>query len=73
MRDALYLLAIVTGALLFFAPTILAHARRHRYRWPITALNLVLGITGIGWLAALIWSVWPQPAGEPAPTRLIKN
>lgn len=67
MRDALYIVAILTGAALFLSPSIVAHFRRHHYRWPITAINVFLGATGIAWLICLIWAVWPENAGQPAP------
>ncbi len=76
MRDALYIIALVTGALLFCAPALIAHWRKHHYRWPITVINLLLGLTGVGWIICLIWAVWPEdptkPMGE-KPVRLIKN
>jgi len=42
---------------LYFVPAIIAAARRHQ-SWPaIAMLNLLLGWTGIFWIAALIWSL----------------
>jgi len=67
MRDALYIVALLTGALLFFSPSLIAHWRKHRYRWPLTAINVVLGITGIAWLVCLVWALWPEDAGKPGP------
>ncbi len=69
MRDALYLLAIITGAFLFFSPTIIAFFRAHHYRWPIATINLVLGLTGIAWLICLIWAVWPEDPTQPRAER----
>lgn len=51
--------AFVTLALvvaLYFIPTIVAAIRGHQNRVSIMLLNLFLGWTGLGWLAALIWS-----------------
>jgi hypothetical protein len=42
---------------LYFLPVIIAWLRGHHNKAPIFLLNLFLGWTGIGWLAALIWSV----------------
>lgn len=42
---------------LYFLPIIIAWLRGHHNKAPIFLLNLFLGWTGIGWLAALIWSV----------------
>lgn len=41
----------------FFLPTIIAVARHHRNTLAIFLVNFFLGWTGIGWIAALIWSV----------------
>jgi hypothetical protein len=41
----------------FFLPTIIAVARHHRNALAIFLVNFFLGWTGIGWIAALIWSV----------------
>jgi len=41
----------------YFAPFFIAAGRRHRFVSAIGVINLVLGWTGIGWLAALVWAV----------------
>jgi hypothetical protein len=49
-----------TGAALLLAylmPLAIAAARKHRFTGIIGAINLVLGWTIIGWLAALFWAV----------------
>ncbi len=43
----------------FFIPTIIAAVRKHDYLWVIFGLNL-FGFTGITWLIAFIWSVFPS-------------
>ena len=40
----------------YFLPSLAAASRRHRNSGAIEALNLLLGWTVIGWIAALIWS-----------------
>jgi ABC-type transport system involved in cytochrome c biogenesis permease component len=45
-----------------FLPTFIALARHHHNSLAIFALNLLLGWTGIGWIAALIWSLTATPA-----------
>lgn len=45
---------------LYFIPTIVAYARRSRLALPVLMLNLFLGWTCLGWVAAIIMSVWPQ-------------
>ena len=47
-----------------FAPTIIALARHHHNSLAIFALNLLLGWTGIGWIAALIWSLTSTPGNS---------
>jgi hypothetical protein len=41
---------------LYFIPTIVANLRRHPNQNAIFILNLLLGWTLIGWVAALVWS-----------------
>jgi hypothetical protein len=65
MRDALYILAILTGAFLYLSPSVVAHWRRHHYRWPLTAINVVLGLTGVAWLICLVWALWPDDPKRP--------
>jgi CHASE2 domain-containing sensor protein len=51
---------------MYFVPAIVAFRRKHQNATPITVLNLFLGWTVIGWVAALIWSLTaaaPKPAG----------
>jgi hypothetical protein len=50
---------IVIGLLViaYLAPVIIAVARKHRFAPAIGALNVLLGWTVFGWLAAMIWAV----------------
>jgi len=48
---------------LYFLPSLVALERKHRQFWPIVILNLFLGWTLIGWVAALVWSATYQPPG----------
>ncbi|MGA2029248.1 MAG: superinfection immunity protein, partial [Verrucomicrobiota bacterium] len=50
------LLALVV----YFLPTIIALWRKHHYKWVIFAINLFVGVTGVGYLVALIWAAWPR-------------
>ena len=45
---------------IYLTPAIIAFARASRYRWAILAVNLFGGWTGIGWLVALAWALWPE-------------
>ena len=42
---------------LYFLPFLIASLRRHKNILAIFLLNLTLGWTFLGWIAALIWSV----------------
>lgn len=53
LRVIIGIILIVT---LVFIPTGVALMRRHNNFIPILLVNLLLGITGIGWIVALIWS-----------------
>lgn len=62
----------------YFAPTMAAMGRSHRQTLPIVLLNLFLGWTIVGWVAALVWACTAPaqpviiyqggPAPAPAPT-----
>lgn len=43
--------------ILYIIPGIVAFARDHHNRAAILALNLLLGWTLIGWIAAFVWSL----------------
>ena len=50
---------LVVGLLIlaYFLPAFIAFRRKHHNRFAILALNLLLGWTFLGWVAALIWSL----------------
>jgi len=50
-------LVIFLLLVLYFLPTAVAAARRARRTGAILALNLLLGWTLLGWVAALVWSL----------------
>ncbi|MGH7979587.1 MAG: superinfection immunity protein [Limisphaerales bacterium] len=54
------LLGAALVLIIYFLPTLIALRRVHQYRGVIFVLNLFLGITGIGYVAALAWAVWPM-------------
>jgi hypothetical protein len=57
------LLLILFGliaVLVYFIPFGIALYRSHPYVWPLFLVNLVFGVTGVGWVGVLIWSVWPR-------------
>jgi hypothetical protein len=48
-----------SAARIYFIPTEVAFRRRHAAKWAIFFINLLTGITGVGWIAALVWAVRP--------------
>lgn len=58
----------IIGFVVYFLPTINAKSRKHPSRGGIFALNLFLGWTFIGWVAAVVWSassIRPEAAEAP--------
>jgi hypothetical protein len=55
----LIILLVIFPAILalYFLPAIIAFNRRHHNRLAILLLNVLLGWSGLGWVAALIWAV----------------
>ena len=51
--------AVMIG--LYLIPSIIAQCRRHPKKVRIMLLNILLGWTIIGWLAALVWACTPKP------------
>jgi hypothetical protein len=50
------ILLFIAALLLYFLPALVAERRRHPNRTSIGVLNLLLGWTLIGWVAALVWA-----------------
>ena len=53
--QALVMLAFL--AIIYLIPYLIAASRKHHQNAAIFALNLLLGWTGLGWIAALVWSL----------------
>jgi Superinfection immunity protein len=51
---------IIIMASFYLLPTVIAYWRKHAYRHVIFALNILGGVTGVGWIVAIIWAVWPS-------------
>ena len=49
-------LGCAVAFLIYFLPSIVAFSRRHHNRMAIFVLNLFLGLSGLGWVIALIWA-----------------
>lgn len=41
----------------YFLPTVIAFCRGHASKWAIFLVNLLFGLSVIGWFIAFIWSV----------------
>jgi hypothetical protein len=52
----------------YFAPAIIAAARKHSNVGPIVVVNVLLGWTIIGWIVALAWCL----SSSTRPTRVIQ-
>ena len=48
---------LIVLAALYFAPSVVAVLRRHHNALAIFAVNLLLGWTFLGWVAALVWAL----------------
>ena len=58
--DAITILVVVIVlALTYGLPSFIAFKRQHEYRWIIFGINIVAGATGLGWLIAFVWAVYP--------------
>jgi hypothetical protein len=55
--SSLEIVLIVLIFSLYFLPFLIASLRQHKNILAILLLNLALGWTFLGWIAALIWSV----------------
>lgn len=51
--EAVLLIGLIAG---YFLPTLIAAVRNHHNANAIMLLNLLLGWTFLGWVAALVWS-----------------
>ena len=63
----IYLALVVIGVWLFayFLPADIAYSRGHPHLIPILLVDLLLGWTLIGWVAALAWAAMPITASRP--------
>jgi hypothetical protein len=48
------------GGAIYFLPSLVARGRNHRNESAIVLINLLLGWTLIGWVVALVWSVYVE-------------
>lgn len=57
-------LAVAAGLALYILPFVIAQIRKAEHRTGILWVNLLLGWTVLGWLAALIWAVTENRAPD---------
>jgi hypothetical protein len=58
--------------LIYFLPALIANRREHPQQAAIFVLDLLLGWTFVGWVAALVWALikeTPPTSPEPQPVR----
>jgi heme/copper-type cytochrome/quinol oxidase subunit 2 len=55
--EILVIFGVVITVLLYFVPAMVASNRKHSQTTAIAILNLFLGWTLIGWVAALVWAL----------------
>ena len=60
------LILILIGIGIYFLPTWVAKARKSPKVAPVFVINLFLGWTLIGWVAALVLAVWFKQPKPPA-------
>jgi hypothetical protein len=58
-NDIIFVFFCLLVGILYLIPPAIAIWRKHPYCWPIVAISLAAGWTGAGYLAALVWAVWP--------------
>ncbi len=62
-----YVLLAVFGVAALFVyliPSLIAFRRAHPNKGLVFLVNLLLGVTLLGWIGALLWSTTPLPARE---------
>jgi len=42
---------------IYFAPSIVAAARKHDQMWAVILVNALTGWSGLGWIGTLIWAI----------------
>jgi Na+/proline symporter len=54
--DTIWILLGLLAGSIYMLPTIFAFNKGHRNRWVIMIINIVFGLTLLGWLIAIIWA-----------------
>jgi len=72
MGYVMLLVLLALGVVVYFIPTFVANSRNHPNATAICVLNLLLGWSVIGWVAAMVWAFTQsldQPAAKDSATR----
>lgn len=56
----LVLFLIVLVVCIYMLPAIIAVFRGHQFKWVITVLTLFSAWSGVGYIIAFVWAVWPK-------------
>lgn len=59
-------LLVTVLLLLYFVPSAIAFERQHHNKMAIIALNIFLGWTFLGWVAAFVWALTSTHQYRPA-------
>lgn len=55
--ETIIVIAVVVLILfIYFLPSVIASVRKHSCKWAIFFLNLFMGFSGFGWVAAFVWA-----------------
>ena len=70
MSEAITIAAVFC---IYFLPGLIGLVRGHRNGNAITALNLLAGWTGVGWVVALVWSLTDNVATGDRPANRVRQ
>jgi Superinfection immunity protein len=51
------IVSLLMGLVFYVLPSVIAVCRKHHNAAAIIAVNILLGLTGIGWVVALVWAL----------------
>lgn len=51
------MIGMIILVLIYLLPTMVAASRGHNNCLAIAGLNIMTGFTGVGWVAAMVWSL----------------
>lgn len=65
--DLAFQLILILAAMGYLLPTVVGMLCKHPYLLALFLVNLFLGGTGIGWVGALVFAVWPFKTNDKTP------